>query len=84
MKFIKFLRTRVRNRFLDPFTVVCDRSPFWNDRNRREKLFRVNGMRVARSVARKWVEENPYGQARVFSGHHYWPDEEEGKTRNLC
>lgn len=78
--FIRPIIARLRCLFLCSFTVACDSSPFWNTLNRRERFFRVKGMRSARSVARKWVRDNPYGQARVLGGHHYWSDEKEGSV----
>ena len=63
------------------FTIACDRSPFYADHNRREQLFRVKGLRHARSTAEKWVATYPCGQARVLAGHHYWEDEHEPTDR---
>lgn len=62
-------------RYCAPFTVACDRAPFWNPMNDRELLFHVEGLAEARSAARGWVWEHSDGQARIIEGHAEFPCE---------
>lgn len=56
----------------EKYTVACDRSPFWGPHNDREELFHCVGKRVARRIAKRWVRQHTFGQARVLKGHHDW------------
>lgn len=67
------IKTWFKRRYSDPFTVAVDSYPYWTPFNTHERLFHVHGLAEARSIARRWVHYNPYGQARVLSGHVTYP-----------
>jgi len=66
------LRRWYFGRYREEFTIACDRSPFWSPINEREELFHATGRAKARRIAKRWVREHPYGQARVLFGHVEW------------
>lgn len=77
----EFKKKREKQQYINwekKFTVACDKSPFWNEFNQRETLFRTIGLKRARKIAQDWVYKYDCGQARVLEGWHFWEDEKNG------
>lgn len=53
--------------FKQPFSIVCDNSPFRSSWGFHERVFQRKGLLRARRCARRWVAGHSFGQARVYS-----------------
>lgn len=60
--------------FSQPFTIACDRAPFWGPHNTQEVLFHRRGMIRAWWLALWWCARHEHGQARIIEGTLRWED----------
>lgn len=64
-----WLACKLRAWFVDPWTIVYDRSPFWGYDNHAERVAHRCGFLQAWWFGFRWVSKHQWGAARLTHGY---------------